>query len=77
MDSLDLILGLLGGYSAILWGVVAYSLGGYESFKFNNSIIGAIYSASPGGGEDDPAGDLREAKDEMRHEVENQGRFFY
>ena len=71
VDSLDLILGLLGGYSAILWGVITYSIDGFESFKFNNSVIGAIYSASPGGGEDDAAENFTEAKDEMRHEVEN------
>ena len=71
VDALDLILGLLGGYAAILWGVMTYSMSGYESFKFNNSVIGAIYSASPGGGADDAADNLTEAKDEMRHEVEN------
>ena len=71
VDSLDLILGLLGGYAAILWGVITYCLSGYESFKFNNSVLGTIYSASPGGGDDDAADNLNEAKADMRHEVEN------
>ena len=43
VDSVDLILGLLGGYTAILWGVSEYFMSGYSDFKFFNSLIGSVY----------------------------------
>ena len=45
--SLDLVLGLVGGLSGIIWGVLALVFGGYESFKFENSLIASIYPTSP------------------------------
>ena len=45
INSLDTILGLIGGYIAILWGVVHFCFGGYESFKYLNSVIGQNYDA--------------------------------
>ena len=41
------MLGLVGGLSGILWSGLFLVFGGYESFKLDNSLIGAVYQTSP------------------------------
>ena len=41
------MLGLVGGLAGIIWGTLAMLLGGYETFKFENSLIGSVYPTSP------------------------------
>ena len=45
--SIDIILGLVGGVSGILWTGLAMLLSPYETFKFNNSLIGMVYPTAP------------------------------
>jgi len=66
VNSLDLILGLLGGYMAILWGLLEFSFSDYEQFKYNNSVVGSVYSASPGGPNKPNAMTQEEAEKDMR-----------
>ena len=33
--SLDALLGIVGGFTALIWDLLNYSLGGYESFQFS------------------------------------------
>jgi len=47
VDSLDTVLGLVGGFTGLLWAALSIVLGGYETFKLENSIIGAVYPTSP------------------------------
>ena len=47
IKSLDLALGVVGGISAITWGTLALMFDGYESFKYTNSLISAVYPTSP------------------------------
>ena len=47
MQSLDIVLGLVGGLSGIIWSVLALILGTYETFKLENSLIGAVFPTSP------------------------------
>ena len=47
VQSLDIVLGLVGGLSSIVWGFLAIIFGDYETFKLQNSLIGAIYPLSP------------------------------
>ena len=47
INSLDLVLGVIGGLSGIVWAVLAMALGGYEAFKYQNSLIGAVYPTAP------------------------------
>ena len=46
-NSLDLILGLVGGFTAMIWATLAFFLVSYEEFKFQNSLVGSIYPLSP------------------------------
>ena len=88
MQSLDIVLGLVGGVSGVVWSVLAYSLGDYEQFKYENSLVGSIYPTSPfgdkNGGEND--GDFaaensssteRQAKHKMMRIVAERGKYFY
>ena len=51
-------------------------LAGYEGFKYHNSLIGAVYSASADKNRDAPD-DLKEAQGDIKHDLETEGRFFY
>ena len=46
MDSFDVLLGLIGGFVGLIWGLLVYTLGGYESFKFSTALISEIYSTT-------------------------------
>jgi len=59
INSLDLVLGLVGGLSGIVWGFLLLVFGGYESFKLENSLIGSVYPTSP---QDDVVGPESERK---------------
>ena len=47
VQSIDIVLGLVGGLSGIVWSLLAMLTAGYETFKFENSLIGAVYPTSP------------------------------
>ena len=47
MQSLDTVLGVVGGFVGLIWSSLNLVLGGYEAFKLENSLIGAIYPTSP------------------------------
>ena len=51
--SLDLVLGLVGGLAGVIWPTLYMIFGSYETFKFENSLIGAVYPTSPFGGKND------------------------
>ena len=38
---------MVGGLSGIIWGSLMLVFGGYESFKFENSLISAVYPTAP------------------------------
>ena len=46
VQSLDIVLGLIGGFVGLIWDLLGYSLGGYESFKFSTALISEIYSTT-------------------------------
>mmetsp|Transcript_1272 Transcript_1272/g.1708 ORF Transcript_1272/g.1708 Transcript_1272/m.1708 type:complete len:223 (-) Transcript_1272:408-1076(-) len=81
--SLDNVLGLVGGLSGIIWAVLAMCLGDYETFKFENSLIGAVYPTAPqtdSHGNDDfddgPEGE-QDAKHTLMATVAERGKYFY
>ena len=46
IQSLDGVLGLVGGVSAVVWAVLSYLLSDYEKFMFENSLVGSIFPTS-------------------------------
>ena len=78
ISSLDLILGLVGGFTAIIWSSLAFAIGPYEEFKFNNSVVGSIYPTSPQRDEDEPPIDnSKDANEALEGTVIERGKFFY
>ena len=59
IQSIDIILGLVGGVSGIIWAALGLIIGPYEDFKFNNSVIGMIYPTAPMPDESEPPIDNR------------------
>ena len=44
--SLELILGLIGGFIGLVWQLLAYMLGGYETFRFKQELISEAYTTT-------------------------------
>jgi len=64
INSLDLILGLVGGFTSVIWAILGLIIQPYEDFKFNNSLVGSIYPTSPQRDEDEPPVGSRKEADE-------------
>ena len=81
VESIDIVLGLVGGFSGILWSLLAMVFGGYETFKLENSLIGSIYPTSPHAGEESRGADFIEsetkARSEMMKIIAERGKYFY
>ena len=76
IQSLDIVLGLVGGFTGLLWSALAILLGGYETFKLENSLIGAVYPTSPQKDEYDDQTE-QSAKIDMMTIVAERGKYFY
>ena len=46
IKSVDVILGIVGGLSSIVWGFLYIVMGGYQEFKLENSLIGTTFPTS-------------------------------
>ena len=75
VDSLETIVAMVGGYIAILWSVLSYCIGDYQSFKYQNSVIGTVYDATSNVNE--PAENIDEARTAMYRNVSEVGKFYY
>ena len=51
VESLDVVIGQIGGYTTLLWIVINFIFSGYENFKFTNSLISKVYACTPEGPE--------------------------
>ena len=81
VESIDIVLGLVGGFSGILWSLLAMLFGGYETFKLENSLIGSIYPTAPGDGQDNRGTGVIEGESQARSAmmkiVAERGKYFY
>ena len=75
IQSIDLVLGLVGGLYGIIWGTLLILMENYETFKLENSLIGSIYPTSPQS--DVPPTDEPRAKQAMYRTVSERGKYFY
>ena len=78
IQSIDLILGLVGGISAIAWGAIGMFLASYQDFKFQHNLIGSMYATAPQKNEDEPPlSDRQEAQLNLESTVHERGKFYY
>lgn len=76
--SLDLILGLVGGITSIIWATLGLILAPYEEFRFNLSLAGSVYPTSPQKDEDEaPIDSRKEATESLEGTVSERGKLFY
>ena len=47
VKSLNNVLGLIGGYTALIWMVITFVLSGYETHQFRSSLIKSIFLRVP------------------------------
>ena len=47
VKSLNNVLGLIGGYTALIWMGITFVLSGYETHKFRSSLISSIFLCVP------------------------------
>ena len=47
VKSLNNVLGLIGGYTALIWMVITFVLSGYETHMFRSSLISSIFLCIP------------------------------
>ena len=80
----DLILGLVGGFTSLIWTFLGCLVQPYEDFKFTSTLIGEVYSTSPQPDEFDrntPSAQTAETTDEAKNHLFNtvieKGNFFY
>ena len=77
------MLGLVGGFSGIIWASLSFVLGGYELFKLENSLIRAVYRTSPESARANFSNSKSEINDEikakraMMQTVAHQGKCYY
>jgi len=45
IDSLDLILGVVGGFAGLVWSTFSCCIGGYESFRQETEQLESFYSS--------------------------------
>lgn len=75
----------MGGVSGVVWAIFGFFIGDFESFKYENALIGSIYPTSPfGDNPEDSANPSasssnsdKEAKHEMMRTVAERGKYFY
>ena len=73
-----MILGLVGGFTSLIWSCLAMVITPYEDFKFQNSLVGSVYPTSPQKDEDEPPIESRdEAMDALEGTVIERGKFNY
>lgn len=48
IDSLDIILGLVGGFTSIIWSLLGFIMAPYEQFRYHVTLIRSLYSTSSG-----------------------------
>ena len=78
--SLDLVMGLVGGLAGIMWATLDLIIGNYESFRYENSLIGSIYPTSPvimDAGETSDLNSESYAKRQMMLTVAERGKYHY
>ena len=43
IESIDIVLGIVGGFFGLVWSLLAFLLGGYEAFRSEHTLIGDLY----------------------------------
>ena len=68
----------MGGFTSVIWFLLAVLITPYEEFKFQNSLASRIYPTSPQPDEGEPeVGSREEARIALEGTVIERGKFYY
>ena len=65
VKSLNVVIGQVGGYTALLWMFLHFLFDDYERFKFTNSLIGQVYTCTPDGPDAENARTVKDSKQRL------------
>ena len=74
--SLDVVLGLIGGFVSLIWDSLGLLLGGYESFKFSEALTKHLYTTRSGQAQGQPT-DLKSAQQDLCEGIQTRNRIEY
>ena len=77
VKSLNLILGQIGGYTALLWMVITFCMTGYENHKFRSSLISSIYVSTAQGPAISPSTDKSDSSQVLKSTLAAPAKFNY
>ena len=77
IDSIDLILGFIGGMSEVIWIIVSFLLGSYLNFHYESSMIRNFYGSSKVHLGSDVPEDEGSAKDNVKKSIETRKKYNY
>lgn len=79
VNSVDILLGLIGGFIGLIWDLLNRFLGGYESFAFSTALISEIYSTTDSSRmkKGKVPENLQDAQEDLKKGVETQARYEY
>ena len=70
---------MIGGFIGLIWDLFGASMGGYQSFRFNSSLISEIYSTTDKSRmrSDNLPTDTEAAIDDLHQSIETKQRYMY
>ena len=77
IDSIDLILGFIGGMSEVIWIIVSFMLGSYLNFHYESSMIRNFYGSSKVHMNSDTPTDTKSAQDDVKKSIESRKKYNY
>lgn len=77
IDSIDLILGFIGGMAGLIWSILGFVLGSYQNFAFESSMINNFYGVSKMNPEADSPDTDELATNEVKRSLANKKRYMY
>lgn len=77
MLALDTVIGKIGGYTALIWMVITSLISGYESHKFQTSMLNSLYHCTEEGPDATPCETEQESRHTLKKTIIANNRFDY
>lgn len=77
VKALNTVIGRIGGYTALIWMVITSLISGYESHKFQNSLLNSLYHCTEEGPDATPSDTESKSKHTLKKTINAKNRFKY
>ena len=75
--SLNIVIGQIGGYTALIWLLITFIFDGYENFKLNSSLMDNLYTLTLGGEKGPFAHSPRSSRTQLKNTFERKDKNWY